>query len=60
MRGKWLFHPDSPGERVWVVRSTLGWLLKPRDFATLEEVEVYRLWCAANRLDQKGMSSAHS
>jgi len=32
-----LFHPDSPGMRVLVVRGWLGRLLKPREFATLGE-----------------------
>lgn len=33
----WLWHPESPGGRVLVVRGWLGRLLKPRDFATLGE-----------------------
>lgn len=41
MRAQWLYHPDSPGVRVLVVRGFWGRLLKPKDFATLSEVQVY-------------------
>lgn len=36
-KAMWLFHPESPGMRVLVVRGWLGRLLKPREFATLGE-----------------------
>lgn len=36
-RAEWLFHPDSPGMRVLVVRGFWGRLFKPCDFATLGE-----------------------
>jgi len=45
----WVFHPESPGERVLVVRGLLGRLLKPRHFATFREVEIYREYTAAQR-----------
>lgn len=34
---KLLWHPEAPGEQVWVTRTWLGWLFKPADFATLKE-----------------------
>jgi hypothetical protein len=37
MRGAWLWHPESPGVRVFVLRGFWGWLFKSRDFATLGE-----------------------
>lgn len=40
-KAEWLFHPECPGTRVLVVRTFLGRLLKPKDFATLSEVAVY-------------------
>jgi hypothetical protein len=36
-----LFHPDSPGMRVPVMRGWLGRLVKPADFATTSEVLTY-------------------
>jgi len=33
----WVFHPDSPGEKILVTRSWLGRLFKPIAFATLTE-----------------------
>lgn len=36
-RAEWLYHPDSPGVRVLVVRGFWGRLFKPGDFATLPE-----------------------
>lgn len=44
LRGKWVFHPDSPGELVFVVRGFWGRLLKPEHFATLREVRVFKVW----------------
>ena len=41
MKGMWLFDPESPGVKVFVVRGMWGRLLKPRHFATPREVEVY-------------------
>ena len=32
-----LFHPESPGVRIYVTRSRLGRLFKPEHFATLTE-----------------------
>lgn len=32
-----VFHPESPGIRIWVERGFWGRLLKPKDFATLGE-----------------------
>lgn len=36
-RKQWLWHPESPGMKVLVVRTWIGRLLKPRDFATVSE-----------------------
>lgn len=36
-RKQWLWHPDSPGMKVLVVRTWVGRLFKPRDFATIHE-----------------------
>lgn len=36
-RKEWLWHPESPGVKVLVVRTWIGRLLKPRDFATIYE-----------------------
>lgn len=36
-----LWHPDSPGMRVPVMRGWLGRLLKPAEFATAGEVLAY-------------------
>lgn len=44
-----LFHPDSPGMRVPVVRGWLGRLFKPREFATLGEAIDHSLRQAAQR-----------
>lgn len=41
MKGMWLWHPDSPGVKVYVVRGWLARVLYPQDFATVREVEVY-------------------
>ena len=38
LRRATLWHPDSPGVRVVVIRSRLGRLLKPTAFATTGEV----------------------
>ena len=38
---KLLWHPDSPGVRVPVVRGWLGRLFKPAEFATTGEVLAY-------------------
>lgn len=37
-----LFHPDSPGTKVWVMRGWWGQRFYPRHFATLPECETYR------------------
>lgn len=50
MRGEWLFHPDSPGLRVYVVRSWLGWLIKDPQFATHAEVKKHTLFIRAARI----------
>ena len=42
-RGEWLWHPDSPGIKIYVVRGFWGRLFKPRDFATLGEAISYFL-----------------
>lgn len=42
MVGRWLFHPESPGVRVFVVRSYWGWKIKPKSFAPFEEVALYQ------------------
>lgn len=34
---QWLWHADSPGVKVLVVRTWIGRLLKPNDFATIYE-----------------------
>ena len=44
MKAQWLFHPESPGEYVLVVRGFWGRLCKPEHFATLTEVQVYYAW----------------
>lgn len=36
-RKQWLWHPNSPGVKVLVVRTWAGRMLKPRDFATTYE-----------------------
>ena len=36
-RKQWLYHPDSPGMKVLVVRTWVGRMLKPRAFATVYE-----------------------
>jgi hypothetical protein len=36
-RKQWLWHPESPGMKVLVVRTWIGRLLKPDDFATINE-----------------------
>jgi len=48
-KAEWLWHPESPGQRVLVVRSFLGRLFKPRDFATLSEASVYHEYVRAQR-----------
>lgn len=37
LRTEELWHPESPGMKIWVSRTWLGWLFKPKDFATLSE-----------------------
>ena len=41
-RAEILFHPESPGIKVRVVRSWIGRLTKPEDFATLTEARQYK------------------
>jgi len=41
MKGFLLFHPESPGMRIPVVRNWWQRLLYPKDFATLSEVLFY-------------------
>ena len=41
MKGFWLWHPDSSGEKVYVVRGWLARMLYPQDFATVRECETY-------------------
>lgn len=36
-----LWHPDSPGIRVWVIRNWLQRLLYPKHFATISETIRY-------------------
>lgn len=36
-RKQWLWHPDSPGVKVLVVRTRIGRAFKSKDFATLSE-----------------------
>lgn len=40
-RGTWVWHPESPGMRVWVVRGFWGRVFKPADWATLAEASEY-------------------
>lgn len=47
MKAAWLWHPESPGVQILVVRGFFSWLLLPKDFATLKEVEQYRLFMKA-------------
>lgn len=42
---EWVWHPDSPGTRVLVIRGFWGRLLKPDGFATLREVSRYYVMC---------------
>jgi len=49
VRYLWLFHPESPGERVLVVRGFFARLVRPKHFATMDEVEAYRLYCIGLR-----------
>lgn len=44
LRGQWIWHPESPGMKVWVVRGFWGRLFKSRDFATLSEVLASSEW----------------
>lgn len=44
LRAQWVFHPESPGEYVLVVRGFWGRLFKPAHFATFAEVETYYCW----------------
>ena len=44
LKAQWLFHPDSPGEFILVVRGFWGRLFKSEYFATLTEVQVYYAW----------------
>ena len=37
MTGRWLWHPKSPGVRVFVKRTWFGWLIGSKEFATLKE-----------------------
>ena len=46
MRYFWLFHPEAPGDRVLVVRGFWARLFRPKHFATLDEVEAYRIYQA--------------
>jgi len=46
---QWLWHPESPGVRVLVVRGFLDRLFKPKDFATLSEVILYEEYLRAQR-----------
>lgn len=52
-KAMWLWHPDSPGMRVLVVRGWLGRLLKPREFATLGEAIDHSLRQAARRGEEE-------
>lgn len=47
MKAAWLWHPESPGVRILVVRGFFSWLLLPKEFATLKEVKQYRLFMKA-------------
>lgn len=50
MKYFWLFHPESPGERVLVVRGFFARLFRPKHFATLDEVTAYRTYSAGLRV----------
>lgn len=50
--GQWLWHPESPGGRIYVVRGFWGRLFKPKDFATLNEVSVFYQWCSMDDVPQ--------
>lgn len=42
---EWVWHPESPGTRVLVIRGFWGRWFKPADFATLREVAAYYCMC---------------
>lgn len=46
LRAAWLWHPESPGVKVLVVRTPWGWRFKPNSFATSTEVLVYQAFMA--------------
>lgn len=48
-RVEYLFHPESPGVRVWVVRGFWGRLFKDSKFATLTEATNASLLAMARR-----------
>jgi hypothetical protein len=43
-RGQWLWHPDSPGQRVWVVRGFWGRVWGNEQFASLNETMESSRW----------------
>lgn len=47
MRALWLYHPESPGMRVLVLRGFWGRLMKPKDWATPKEAQTYLAFLAA-------------
>lgn len=48
-QGQWVWHPESPGLRIWVERGFWGRVFKPTEFATLAEASEY--------LSQRGLGS---
>jgi hypothetical protein len=49
VRYEWLFHPESPGVRILVVRGFWGRLFKPERFATYDEILAYYEFCRGLR-----------
>ena len=49
-RYDWVFHPESPGVRILVCRSFWQRLVRPKDFATYDEVKAYQELCTQWRV----------
>lgn len=55
LTAEWLYHPESPGMRVLVVRGFWGGIFKPKDFATLAESIYYSKYIEQhNRKERRG------
>lgn len=56
MRYMWLWHPECPGTPVLVVRGFWARVFRPKHFATLGEVEAYRIYQAGLKADRNRRS----